>query len=43
MIETKELTFTYPAEEGREATAALRDVSLRIEKGTFVAVLGHKN
>ena len=41
MIETKELTFTYPAEEGREATAALRDVSLRIEKGTFVAVLGH--
>ncbi len=41
MIETKELTFIYPAEEGREASAALRDVSLQIEAGTFVAVLGH--
>ncbi|MBQ1459929.1 MAG: energy-coupling factor transporter ATPase [Oscillospiraceae bacterium] len=41
MIETKELTFIYPAEEGREASAALRDVNLQIEAGTFVAVLGH--
>ena len=41
MIETRELTFIYPAEEGREASAALRDVSLQIEAGTFVAVLGH--
>ena len=41
MIETKELTFIYPAEEGREASAALRDVSLQIEAGTFVVVLGH--
>jgi len=41
MIETRELTFIYPAEEGREASAALRDVNLQIEAGTFVAVLGH--
>jgi len=41
MIETRELTFTYPAEEGRDASPALRDVGLQVEKGTFVAVLGH--
>ena len=41
MLETKDLTFYYPAEEGREATAALREVTLQIEKGSFVVVLGH--
>ncbi len=41
MIETKQLTFTYPAEEGRQAYPALRGLDLRIEAGTFVAVLGH--
>ena len=41
MLETKDLTFYYPAEEGREATAALRQVTLQIEKGSFVVVLGH--
>ena len=41
MIETKDLTFTYPAEEGREAESALRGVDLQIEKGSFVVVLGH--
>ena len=41
MIETKNLTFYYPAEEGRKATAALRDVTLSIEKGSFTVVLGH--
>lgn len=41
MIETKELTFTYPAEEGRQASPALREVNLTIEKGSFVVVLGH--
>ena len=41
MLETKELTFYYPAEEGREATAALRQVTVGIEKGSFVVVLGH--
>ena len=41
MLETKDLTFYYPAEEGREATAALKEVTLQIEKGSFVVVLGH--
>ncbi len=41
MLETKDLTFYYPAEEGREASAALRQVTLKIEKGSFVVVLGH--
>ncbi|MBR5218007.1 MAG: energy-coupling factor transporter ATPase, partial [Oscillospiraceae bacterium] len=41
MIETKDLTFYYPAEEGRAATPALREVTVSIEKGSFVAVLGH--
>ena len=41
MLETKDLTFYYPAEEGREATSALREVTLQIEKGSFVVVLGH--
>ena len=41
MLETNNLTFYYPAEEGREATAALREVSVNIEKGSFTVVLGH--
>ena len=42
MIETKDLSFTYPAtEEGGRDTVALREVSLSIEKGSFVVVLGH--
>ena len=41
MLETKDLTFYYPAEEGREATAALREVTLQIQKGSFTVVLGH--
>ena len=41
MIETRELTFTYPSEEGHRDSVALRGVDLQIERGTFVAVLGH--
>ena len=41
MLETNNLTFYYPAEEGREATAALREVTLQIQKGSFTVVLGH--
>ena len=41
MLETNNLTFYYPAEEGREAESALKDVTLQIEKGSFVVVLGH--
>ena len=41
MIETKDLTFAYPAEEGKEPRAALKDVNVSIERGSFVVVLGH--
>ncbi len=42
MLQTEHLSFTYPAEEGVSAsTTALEDVSLSIEKGNFVVVLGH--
>ena len=41
MIETKNLAFAYPADEGEMQTLALRDVSFSIEKGSFVVVLGH--
>ncbi|MDO4811532.1 MAG: energy-coupling factor transporter ATPase [Eubacteriales bacterium] len=41
MIETKNLTFQYPVEEGRESRSALRDVNVSIEKGSFTVVLGH--
>ena len=41
MLQTEHLSFTYPAEEGQTSTAALEDVSLSIERGSFVVVLGH--
>ena len=41
MIETKNLTFTYPAEEGREEHPALQGVTVSLEKGSFTVVLGH--
>lgn len=42
MIETKELSYDYPAmEEGGAPTPALRGVDISIEKGSFTVVLGH--
>lgn len=41
MIETERLHFAYPADEGGEPVFALRGVDLKIEKGSFVVVLGH--
>ncbi len=41
MIETKDLTYTYPAPEGETNPPALRGVSMTIEKGSFTVVLGH--
>ena len=41
MLETKDLTFCYPAEEGQEPAAALHEVTVSVEKGSFVVVLGH--
>ena len=41
IIETKELRFAYPAEEGGKPVFALQGVDICIEKGSFVVVLGH--
>ena len=41
MIETRDLTYTYPAPEGETNPPALRDVSVQVEKGSFTVVLGH--
>lgn len=42
IIEFKNVTFAYPEEEeGSRGKAVLNDVSLEIEEGSFVAVLGH--
>ena len=40
-IETKDLTFTYPSQDGEETHPVFRDLDLQIEEGSFVAVLGH--
>ena len=41
IIKTENLTFSYPAEEGKEAVPALLGVDLAVERGSFVVVLGH--
>ena len=41
IIETKDLTFSYPADEGEEPALVLKGVDLAVEKGSFVVVLGH--
>ncbi len=41
IIRTENLTFAYPADEGQQPHTALDGVDLTIERGSFVAVLGH--
>jgi len=42
ILQTENLRYLYPAvEEGEQATVALRGVDLKIEKGSFVVLLGH--
>lgn len=41
IIEVSKLNYSYPAEEGKPSHPALHDVSLDIEEGEFVAILGH--
>ena len=41
IIKTKELTFSYPPDEGKEPVQALKGVDLAIEEGSFVVILGH--
>lgn len=40
-IDVKKVSFSYPAQEGKVAEPVLREVSLSIEQGEFVALLGH--
>ena len=41
IIRTENLTFAYPADEGRPPVNALDGVDLTVEKGSFVVILGH--
>ena len=41
MIQTDALSFSYPVEEGQRRTTALDNVTLSIEKGSFLVVLRH--
>ncbi len=41
MLRTENLTFSYSAQEGEKPSAALNGVTLSIERGSFVVVLGH--
>jgi len=40
-IRTDNLSFSYPGDEERQPTVALDGVTLEIERGSFVVVLGH--
>ena len=40
MIELKDVTFAYPAEEGKQTKNALDGVTLEIGQGEFVAIIG---
>ena len=41
MIKIENLTYVYPTGEDEEEKKALDDVSIEINKGDFVAILGH--
>ncbi len=40
-IKAENISFTYPAEEGKKRSLVLDGVSFEIEKGSFTAILGH--
>lgn len=41
IISAENIVYSYPHADGREEIPALDDVTVKIEKGEFVAVLGH--
>ena len=41
LIEFRDVCFSYAAEDGEEGADVLHNLNLNIEKGSFVAVLGH--
>ncbi len=40
-IETKDLAFSYPSQDGDKGIPVFHDLDLQIQEGSFVAVLGH--
>ena len=40
IIEARQLSFAYPADEGKPAVPVLKEIDLSIEEGEFVAILG---
>ncbi|RPF47655.1 energy-coupling factor transport system ATP-binding protein [Hydrogenoanaerobacterium saccharovorans] len=41
IISAKNITFAYQSYDEKQSRTVLKDISLNIEKGSFVAVLGH--
>ena len=41
IIEVKNLSYTYPNEEGKVNKPALDDISFNIDQGEFVGIIGH--
>ena len=41
IIKTEKLEFAYTPQDNEEAAPVLRGIDLEIEKGTFVAIIGH--
>jgi len=41
IIKTEKLEFSYAAQDGEAPAAVLRGLDLEVEKGTFVAIIGH--
>ena len=41
MIQTENLSFSYPAGEGVQPVPVLKQINLTIERGSIVAILGH--
>jgi len=41
IIETKNLSFTYNSGDSQTSSPVLNDISIEIEKGKFVAIIGH--
>jgi len=41
IIKTEKLSFSYTSTEGSVPVVVLNDLSIEIEKGTFVAIIGH--
>ena len=41
IVSAEDISYTYPQDENQASPAALEHVDIKIEKGEFVAVLGH--